>query len=144
MSKNVTTCGPADSIREVADKMDDEEVGSIPIVETGRLVGIATDRDVVCRIAAGDVDTRSSVARDAMTTEVVTCTPDEPVIEAVHKMAEFLIRRIPVVDHGDRLRGMISIADIALEAELDPDLAQTLKQISRPTPYASRRYRRWM
>src|SRR5215813_11012159 len=123
MSKGVTTCGPATSLREVADMMDDEDFGSIPVVENGRLVGIVTDRDIVCRIIARELDTRSSTASDAMTEEVVTCTPDEPAIEAVHKMAQFMIRRIPVVDHG-RLRGMISIADVALEAELDRELAR--------------------
>src|SRR5262249_34225021 len=142
MSKGVTTCGPATSLRKVADMMDDEDVGSIPVVENGRLVGIVTDRDVVCRIIARELDTRSSTAADSMTEEVVTCTPDEPAIEAVHKMAEFMIRRIPVVDHG-RLRGMISIADVALEAELDRELARAVEQISHPTPHKSRRYAAW-
>jgi len=143
MSKSVTTCSPTVTVRGVADMMDDEGVGSIPVVDNGRLIGIVTDRDIVCRILARELDTRSSVASDAMTEEIVTCTPDEPVIEAVHKMAEFMIRRIPVVDHGGRLRGIISIADIALEAELDRELARALEQISRPTPHTSRRYAAW-
>ncbi|HKF58417.1 MAG TPA: CBS domain-containing protein [Blastocatellia bacterium] len=143
MSKSVTTCSPTVTVRGVADMMENEGVGSIPVVENGKLIGIITDRDIVCRILAQELDTRSSVASDAMTQEVVTCTSDEPVIEAVHKMAEFMVRRIPVVDHGGRLRGIISIADIALEAELDSELARALEQISRPMPHSSRRYAGW-
>jgi len=140
MSRGVTTCTLTTPIREVADKMEDDDIGSIPVVENGRLVGIVTDRDIVCRVVAEELDTRSSTAAEAMTEDIVTCTIDESVIGAVNKMAEFMIRRIPVVDYTGKLRGVISVADIALEAEMDQELARALGRISRPTPNQSRQH----
>ncbi|MFL6214796.1 MAG: CBS domain-containing protein [Blastocatellia bacterium] len=139
MTKNVTTCGPDSVIRDVADLMEDDNVGSIPVVENGRLIGIVTDRDIVCRIIAEGSDTRTVKAREVMSEDIVTCTPDDSVMEAIRKMGEHQIRRIPVCDPNGRLRGIISLGDIALEAERDQDLANALEQISQPTPQQARR-----
>jgi CBS domain-containing protein len=139
MTRDVTTCSPESSLREVADKMEDDDVGSIPVIENGRLIGLVTDRDIVCRVIAEGRDTRSTTAREAMTADLVTCTPDESIIEAIHKMGEHQIRRLPICDPGGRLQGFISIGDIALEAERDRDLACVLEKISSPTPNQSHR-----
>ncbi|HJQ69393.1 MAG TPA: CBS domain-containing protein [Blastocatellia bacterium] len=138
MTKDVTICSPQTVIRDVADKLDDDGVGSLPVVENGRVVGIITDRDIVCRVLADGRDSRTTPAAEAMSDEVITCTPDESVVEAIHKMGEHQIRRIPVCDTNGRLRGIIAMADVALEAENDRDIAQALEQISRPTPNRSR------
>jgi CBS domain-containing protein len=140
MTKDVTTCTSQTSLRDVADKMEDEDVGSIPVVDQGRLVGIVTDRDIVCRVLAEGRDSRTATAADAMSEELVTCGVDEPVHEAIRKMAEVQVRRLPVVDVGGRLRGIISLSDIALEAERDRELAIALEEIARPTPRSSRRW----
>ena len=139
MTKDVTICSPQTVLREVADKMQDDNVGSIPVVDNGRLVGIVTDRDIVCRVIAEGHDTRATPASAAMSEDLVTCTPDESVIDAIRKMGEHQIRRIPVCDMNGRIRGIIAMADIALEAERDRDLAGALEQISKPTPNRSRR-----
>jgi CBS domain-containing protein len=139
MTRDVTICSPENNLREVADMMEDDDVGSIPVVENGRLIGLVTDRDIVCRIIAEGKDTRTTIAREAMTADLVTCTPDESIIEAIHKMGEHQIRRLPICDPGGRLQGFISISDIALEAERDRDLACVLEKISKPTPYQSHR-----
>jgi CBS domain-containing protein len=139
MTRDVTTCSPESSLREIADKMEDDDVGSIPVLENGRLIGLVTDRDIVCRVIAEGLDTRTTTARQAMTEDVVTCTPDESLMEAIHKMAEHQIRRLPICDPSGRLQGFISIGDIALEAECDRDLACALEQISQPTPNQSHR-----
>lgn len=139
MTKDVTICSPQTVLREVADKMQDDNVGSIPVVDGGRLVGIITDRDIVCRVIAEGQDTRTTPASAAMSEDLVTCTPDESVIDAIRKMAEHQIRRIPVCDINGRVRGIIAMADIALEAERDRDLASALERISQPTPNRSRR-----
>ena len=98
MTKDVTICSPQTMLREVADKMQDDNVGSIPVVDNGRLVGIVTDRDIVCRVIAEGHDTRTTPASAAMSEDLVTCTPDESVIDAIRKMGEHQIRRIPVCD----------------------------------------------
>ncbi|MFP5261975.1 MAG: CBS domain-containing protein [Blastocatellia bacterium] len=139
MTKDVTACAPTTPLREVADKMDDDNVGVIPVVENGRLVGIVTDRDIVCRVLAEGRDTRSTPASEAMSEDLVTCTPDDSIHEAIRKMSEHQIRRIPICDMNGRLRGIISMADLALEAENDRELAQAMEQISQPTPNQSRR-----
>lgn len=139
MTKDVTICSPQTVIRDVADKLDEDGVGSLPVVENGRLIGIITDRDIVCRVLAEGRDSRTTFASDAMSDDVITCTPDESVVEAIHKMGEHQIRRIPVCDMNGRLRGIIAMADVALEAENDQEIAQALEQISRPTPDRSRR-----
>jgi CBS domain-containing protein len=139
MTKDVTTASPQTLLREIADRMEDENVGSIPIVENGRLVGIVTDRDIVCRAVAEGRDSRAVTASEVMSEDLVTCAPDDTVIEAIRKMGEHQIRRLPVCDTNGRLRGIIAIADVALEAERDRDLANALEQISQPTPNRSRK-----
>jgi CBS domain-containing protein len=139
MTKNVTICSPQTTLREVAEKMQDDGIGSIPVVDGGRLVGIVTDRDIVCRVIADGRDTRSTLASEAMSQDIVTCSPDDSAHDAIRKMGEHQIRRIPVCDVNGRLRGIIAMADIALEAERDRELADALERISQPTPTRSRR-----
>lgn len=139
MTKDVTHCSPLTTIREVADKMDDENVGSIPVIDNARVVGIITDRDIVCRVLAEGRDTRSVTVADVMSEDIVTCTPDESVHSAIRKMGENQVRRIPVCDMNGRLRGIIAMADVALEAERDRELADALERISQPTPNQSRK-----
>lgn len=140
MTKDVTICSPQTMLREVADKMQDDNVGSIPVTDGGRLVGLITDRDIVCRVIAEGQDTRTTPASAAMSEDLVTCTPDESVVDAIRKMGEHQIRRIPVCDINGKIRGIIAMADIALEAERDRDLANALERISQPTPNRSRRF----
>jgi CBS domain-containing protein len=139
MTKDVTVCSRQTSIRDIAEKMEDDNVGSIPVVENGRLVGIVTDRDIVCRVLAEGLDSHSTTAVDAMSEDIITCAPEERVVEAIRKMGEHQIRRIPVCDVNGRLRGIISMADVALEAERDRELAESLEEISQPLPNRSRR-----
>jgi CBS domain-containing protein len=140
MTKDVTTCQLQTPLREVAEKMEDEDVGSIPVVdENDRLIGIITDRDIVCRVLAEGRDTRKSTAADAMSQDIVSVNREESIIDAIHKMGESQVRRLPVVDQNYRLRGIISMADIALEAERNLELANALEHISQPAPFRARR-----
>jgi CBS domain-containing protein len=132
MTRSVTTCSTQTTLREVADKMEDENVGSIPVIDNGRLVGIVTDRDIVCRVIAEGRDTRSTLAAEAMSENLVTCGPDATITEAIYRMGEHQVRRLPIVDAGGRLVGIVSMADVALEAERDQELAHALEEISRP------------
>lgn len=141
MTRDVTSCAPETSLRDVAEMMESENVGSIPVVENGRLLGLVTDRDIVCRVIAEGRDTRTTMAREAMSEDLVTCLPEETVIDAIHKMGENQVRRIPVCDPTGRLRGILSMGDVALEAERDFEVAQALEQVSQPNRSAGRR--RW-
>jgi CBS domain-containing protein len=96
----------------------------------GRLVGLITDRDIVVRALAEGRDARAARAEEIMTAEVHTAQPNDRVIDAVRKMGDKQVRRIPVVDRDGILRGIISLADVALETDDDRELAEALEEIS--------------
>ena len=129
MTSSVRTATPETSLREVAAMMRDGDVGSLPVVEGGRLVGIVTDRDIVVRAVAEGTDPSAPVA-EAMTTEIYSVRPDDFVFEAIRLMGDKQVRRIPVVGESGELAGIIAMADIALEMEDEREIAETLEEIS--------------
>jgi CBS domain-containing protein len=129
MTSNVKTATRDQSLREVATMMRDGDMGSVPVVEDGRLVGIVTDRDIVVRSIADGKDASSPVG-EAMTTEIFSVKPDDFVFEAIRLMGDKQVRRIPVVDENGALAGIIAMADIALEMEDEREIAETLEEIS--------------
>ena len=138
MSTDVKTVDRATSIREVASVMRDADVGSLPVVENGKLVGIVTDRDIVVRSLAEDRDPSTSVGY-AMTTDVYSVKPDDFVFEAIRLMGDKQVRRIPVVSEDGMLAGIISMADIALEVEDDREIAEALEEISSGSAFWSKK-----
>ena len=137
MTTDVKTVDRATSIREVASVMRDADVGSLPVVEDGKLVGIVTDRDIVVRSLAEDRDPSTSVGY-AMTSDVFSVKPDDFVFEAIRLMGDKQVRRIPVVSEDGALAGIIAMADIALETEDDREIAETLEEISSGSSYWSK------
>lgn len=129
MTGSVTTATRDNTLQDVARLMRDGDMGSVPVVEDGRLVGIVTDRDIVVRSIADGRDASSSVA-DAMTADVFSVKPDDFAFEAVRLMGDKQVRRVPVVDDDGRLVGIIAMADIALEMEDEKEIAETLEEIS--------------
>lgn len=129
MTKNVRTATRGSSLREVATLMRDGDMGAVPIVDGGRLVGIVTDRDIVVR-AVSDGKTPDSPVSEAMTAELFTVKPDDFVFEAVRLMGDKQIRRIPVVNEDGSLAGIIAMADVALEMEDEREIAETMEEIS--------------
>jgi CBS domain-containing protein len=96
----------------------------------GRLVGLITDRDIVVRALAEGRDARATRAEEIMTAEVHAAHPNDRVIDAIRKMGDKQVRRIPIVDREGTLRGIISMADVALETNDDRELAEALEEIS--------------
>jgi len=129
MTKNVKTASSSSSLRDVAALMRDGDMGAVPVVDDGKLIGIVTDRDIVVRavVEGKDASTPISVA---MSSELFTVRPDDFVFEAVRLMGDKQVRRIPVVGDGGELAGIISMADVALETEDDLEIAETLEEIS--------------
>lgn len=135
MTREPACCEPADSIKRVAELMKSEDIGAVPVVESRssrKLLGIVTDRDVVVKVLAGGKAVESATVRDAMSANPVTCHEDADVSEAVSRMAERKVRRIPVVDSAGTLRGIIAQADIATRVQRDKTTGELVEAISEP------------
>lgn len=132
MTSDPATCRPETSLAEVARLLVENDCGAIPVVDAaGRPVGIVTDRDIVVRCVAEGKSPLERTARDCMTSGTVTVAPGTDVKECLELMRGHQIRRIPVVDESGRCVGIVSQADVALEAG-DKRAAAVLKDVSRP------------
>lgn len=129
MTKSVKTVTRDAPLNEVAAIMRDGDMGSVPVVDNGKLVGIVTDRDIVVRSVAQSSGPSTAVA-EAMTTEIFSVRPDDFAFEAIRLMGDKQVRRIPVVNDDGSLAGIIAMADIALEMEDEREIAETLEEIS--------------
>ena len=127
MTREPETLAPNATCGEAATLMKQEDCGSIPIVENGRLVGIVTDRDIVIRAVAMGKDPKTTPVSAVMSADPVTVTPESETDEASRLMAERQIRRIPVVKDG-RLAGIVVIGQLARREDEGP----LLKKISEP------------
>lgn len=129
MTPNVTTANPAMTLSEVARMMRDGDMGALPVVDGGKLVGIVTDRDIVVRAIAEGLDNSAKIG-DVMTREIFSVRPDDFVFAAIRLMGDKQVRRIPVVNEDGSLAGILAMADIALEMEDQQEIAETLEEIS--------------
>jgi CBS domain-containing protein len=135
MTPSVRTASPSQSLADAAQMMKSDDVGSIPIVEEGRLVGIVTDRDIAIRAVAEGVDPNAVTIADIASRELVTVEPDQDLDEALALMARHQVRRLPVVEEDGQLVGILAQADVALEAK-EKKAGELLEQISQPTSTA--------
>lgn len=131
MTKDVQTVSPEMDLVMVAQHMRDLDVGVIPVVENGNLLGVITDRDIVVRALAGGGDPLTATVSTYMTTDPTAVSPDDDVQRAAEIMAREQIRRLPVVQ-GGTLVGIVSIGDVAVEVNRDQLVGQALEQISTP------------
>jgi CBS domain-containing protein len=159
MTRDVTVATRDTTLEEVARMMRDVVTGVIPVVEpgetasdsvtevqrvpvrtqtNGKLVGLITDRDIVIRALAEGMNAATTRAEDVMTTDLHAVRPNDRVIEAIRKMGDRQVRRLPVVDREGNLRGIISMADVALETEADRELGEALEEISSGSSFWNR------
>ena len=118
------------SISEVAELMESEDVGSLPVLEGEELAGMVTDRDIVIRAIAKGKDPRGMPVREVASREVVTVYADDDLSNALKKMASEQVRRLPVVDEDNRLVGVLSQADVAIEAK-EKAVGEMVEEISK-------------
>ena len=131
MTPDVSFVGPDTSILEIARKMREGDIGSTPVIENERLVGMVTDRDIVVRAIAEGGDVRTKTARDAMSPGVLYCYADDSVESVLDNMGDQQIRRLPVVDSDKRLVGVVSLGDLALSGRRKA-AGEALQEISQP------------
>lgn len=113
MHKGVEWVEPGTTVKALAQRMREHDIGAIPIGEKDRLVGMVTDRDIVVRGVSEEADCASLTARDVMTKGVVYCRDLEEVEDAVRIMEQKEIRRLPVLDENKRMVGMLSLGDVS-------------------------------
>jgi len=103
------------SVVEAARRMVSEDVGSLPVVDADRLVGMVTDRDLVLNVMAKDLNPHEVAVADVCSGNPVTIGPDENLDAALQRMAKDQVRRLPVVEDG-KLVGILAQADVARTA----------------------------
>ena len=121
--REIMTSGPTSiasdaMVVEAARRMLSEDVGSLPVVEGEKLVGIVTDRDLVLQVVAKDLDPHNVAVADVCTQDPVTAGVDESLDDALQRMAKEQVRRLPVVSDG-RLVGILAQADVARKASAE-------------------------
>jgi len=120
MHKGVDWVGPDTPLIELAKLMRQHDVGCIPIGENDRLIGMVTDRDIVCKgLAQNGFDVRRASARDVMTEGIHCCREDDDLAKAVRHMETLRVRRLPVINKSKRMVGILSLGDISNAAPTD-------------------------
>jgi CBS domain-containing protein len=133
MTTGVATVAPGDTIRYAAERMNALDVGSLPVCDGERLMGVVTDRDIAVRAVAVGRDPNRTAVIEAMTSSFVFGYEQQAIDEAVDLMREHEIRRLPVVDDNRRLVGIVALADLAIRGPMAA-ASEALDGVSRPRP----------
>jgi CBS domain-containing protein len=138
MTENPACCTPDTPIDRIAKLMVQHDCGEIPVIDRGEhVVGVVTDRDIVCRIVAQEKNPLAYTAESCMTDMVVTVSTDASLEEVMSTMEKHQVRRVPVVDSEGCCKGMISQADIAWAGK-ERDVAELVREVSRQTSAPSK------
>jgi CBS domain-containing protein len=132
MTRDVEVVRPESPIREAATRMAALDVGTIPVCDGERLLGLVTDRDIVIRAVARGADPATTPVRDVMTSSVSWCYADEPVSRGIQAMKSLKIRRLPIVDRQKRLVGIVSLGDLAADRDILKKASEVLHRVSEP------------
>ena len=117
MSRDVVQCRKDDNIADAMRKMLNARVGTLPVVDAhGRVAGLLTDRDIAAAAATRNRNAAHIGVHEAMSAHVRACAPDDDVPAALTKMEEARVRRLPVVDAGGRLVGIVALDDVVQRA----------------------------
>jgi CBS domain-containing protein len=132
MTRDVEVIHPDSVIQEAASKMKSLDVGSLPVCDNHRLLGVVTDRDIAIRAVAKGRDPSTTKVSEAMTPELIYCFEDEPVSEAAKLMERYQIRRLPILNREKHLVGIVSLGDLAVETTNEKLSGTVLEEISEP------------
>ena len=129
MSPDIKSIGPESPISEAARLMRDGDFGAVPVADHDRLIGMVTDRDITVRAVAESRDVSRTKVRDVMTSDLFYCFDDQEVEDIAQNMGQMQVRRLPVVDRGKRLVGIVSLGDLATSGPKQA-AAESLEAIS--------------
>ncbi len=133
MTPDPACCTKDTPLQEVARQMLEQDCGAIPVVdEETRPVGIVTDRDITVRCVARGINPLESTAGDCMSEGCISVSEDASLEECIEKMEDSQVRRVLVLDGEGCLCGIVSQADIALNAP-EVTAAEVLEEVSQPS-----------
>ena len=128
MTTDVSTVAPNDTVTKAASIMKQLNIGSVPVTDGNRVVGMVTDRDITLRGVAKGGDPNQNIL-EVMTSDIKYATPDMDVHAVADLMAENQVRRLPVIDN-DKLVGIVAIGDLAVENMFENEAGEALHNIS--------------
>ena len=120
------------TIAEAARRMAKEDIGALPVLSAGKLVGIVTDRDIAVRGVAAGMSVHAPVRR-VMSETVATCSPEDDLETALALMSRERVRRMPVCNIDDELVGIVALADAAKRDPIKAEVTETLADICEPS-----------
>jgi len=116
--KEIVQATPETNLQQIAELMNQNHVGCVPICSEEHVVGLVTDRDIVTRAVASKLDCSSTKVSDIMNTNIIKTTPDTEIDEALQTMKKNQIRRLPVIENN-KIVGILSMGDIAITLDED-------------------------
>ena len=131
MTHEVASLDIKDTVEHAAQMMNEFNIGSLPVCENEKVIGMVTDRDITLRSVAQGQNTKTQTVREIMSSNPVTINPTTDVNDAVRIMSERQVRRLPVVENN-KVIGMVALGDIAVEPQLCDNAEDALKNISEP------------
>jgi CBS domain-containing protein len=133
MSAKPITCGPDSKLESVARKMVECDCGMIPVVDDNQEpVGVVTDRDIVCRAVANGRNPLDLSAKDVMTDDCVTVSPEADIEECARQLEQHQLRRALVCDEAGRVCGIVAQADLAREMAV-AETGEIVREVSKPS-----------
>jgi len=133
MTVNVEVISPGDTLEQAARRMEELDVGPLPVCEGKRVVGMLTDRDITVRATAAGCDPKTTLVSDTMSQDVIGCYEDQDLREAARLMTEKQVRRLLVMNRSGELVGIVSLGDLATDVGDPRQPGEVLKQVSQPT-----------
>ncbi|OFZ18279.1 MAG: hypothetical protein A2X94_07530 [Bdellovibrionales bacterium GWB1_55_8] len=134
MTTQVEIITPDATVEAAAKKMDDTDVGALPVCDNDRLVGIITDRDIVVRSISVGQDPKQTFVRDVMTTSsIIYAFEDDQVEGAAELMEKKQVRRLPIMNRKKRMVGMVSLGDLAVHVKDQKLAGEVIEKVSEPS-----------
>jgi CBS domain-containing protein len=132
MTRDVEVVAPNASLQTAAQRMKELNVGSLPVCDGERLLGMVTDRDITIRATAGGKNPTQTPVSDTMSSGITYCFEDQPVNEVAQVMEEKQIRRLPILNRQKKLVGIVSLGDLAVDGNSKEMAGEAITEISQP------------
>jgi CBS domain-containing protein len=117
--------------------MEEANIGMLPVVDGGRVMGVITDRDIVVRAVARGRDAATTPVSDCLSDGVIPAHPDWPTEQAIVTMAQAQVGRLPVLDDDQRLVGVVTLSSMAFRSRHKAVALEAAQEVSRRSAKAA-------